>query len=445
MTYLNTTLQKPTAWKAMLQDNARLVEVSLLEMEQLLHLARRAPGLNKYEKALQKLSIFFTKAFQFYRENAPGELSSLVSLWERYSAAVLQRFTGIMGVELRAADFVVANIFARFLKQVPTEYIAYAPDVVPLVYGGEGGLSAYFTHPPDLDRPFALINLPHAAFCNVWQWLALPHEIGHDLYATVRGLEHELEEALAKRMREAVTSGEIKVPAVDLNLAQFGVPHAIKYAPEDFLAALWKGWANESQGDMMGLINCGGATIVALQQIIGFDTAGEWLAGPGDNGKLVDYPEPHPTSYVRNALNIAGLRMLSPGHNKFADEIESRFKALCPSDDAVSFSFAGTTIELTKVKITELVKSAHIAAEVILKHPLKVLGGKSYSQLATFTDEDQTKVDSLVEPLCKGDPSFAQGEGIEARHALAATVLAFERDRTRADVINRCFKHFLVV
>ena len=87
----------------------------LLEMEQLLHLARRAPGLSKYEKSLQKLSIFFTKAFQFYRENAPGELSSLVSLWERYSAAVLQRFTGIMGVELRAADFVVANIFARFL------------------------------------------------------------------------------------------------------------------------------------------------------------------------------------------------------------------------------------------------------------------------------------------------------------------------------------------
>jgi len=444
MKYLNTSLQKSDAWEAMLKDNARLVEISLFEVEHLLHLARRTPGLSKYERPIHQLARFFFKAFDYYRENAPEQSHQLVALWERYTAAVLQRFTGLMGVELRAADLVVQNIFARFLKQVPPENIAYSPDVVPLVYGGEGGLRAYFTHPPELDRPFALINLPHAAFSNVWQWLALPHEVGHDLYATVRGLDTELEKALSDAMRHAVKKGDITVPAVNLDLTPHGVSHTIRYAPEDFLAALWSGWANESQGDMMGLINCGGATIIGLQQIIGFDADGMWLARPGDDGKIEDFPEPHPVSFVRNALNIAGLRMLDKGHKGIADEIETRFKALAPNAHEVVFAFANTTIPFARVKTTELVKSAEIAAEVLLKTKLKVLGNKSYCELATFTEDDQAKVDSCVEPLSKGDASFAEAEGVEPRHALAATVLAFEKDRRQASVINRCFKHFLI-
>ena len=96
-----------------------------------------------------------------------------------------------------------------------------------LVYGGEGGLRSYFTHPPELDRPFALINLPHAAFSNVWQWLALPHEVGHDLYATVRGLDVELEAAVGEAMRQAVKGKEIEVPGVHLDLSPHGVQHVI--------------------------------------------------------------------------------------------------------------------------------------------------------------------------------------------------------------------------
>ena len=444
MKYLNSGFQQPAAWKELLLDNQRLVQISLNEIEQVLHLARQTPGLSQYETSLHKLSIFFDKAFAYYRDNDPEELSGLVALWERYSAAVLQRYTGIMSVELRAADHIVKNIFGRFLSQVPNHNVSYAPDAIPLVYGGEGGLGAYFTHPPALNRPFAIINLPHSAFANVWQWLALPHEIGHDLYATVEGLDTELETALADRMRQAVIKGEVKIPALSFDLTPYGVAQKIQYSPEDFLAALWKGWANESQGDMMGLINCGGATIVGLQQIIGFGSAGRWSIEAGKDGHVEDAPEPHPVSYVRNALNIAGLRLLDQGHNEFADQIQERFDALRPPDKDVVFWFGRTRVEFARVEVAELVKSAQIAAEVLLKHPLKVLGDKSYRQLATFTEEDQLIVNSLVEPLSKGESTFAGGHNVEARHALAATVLAYERDRSNAHVINRCFKHFLV-
>ena len=76
----------------------------------------------------------------------------------------------------------------------------YDPEARPLVYGGDGGIHGYYTHTADWNRPFAIINVPHAAFDHVWQWLALPHETGHDLYASVDGLETEVTTFLAKAM-----------------------------------------------------------------------------------------------------------------------------------------------------------------------------------------------------------------------------------------------------
>ena len=92
MKHLNPLLLKSDTWKEMLVDNQRMVSISLSEIEQVLRLARHTPGLAKYEKALHQLSIFFDKAFTLYRKEAPDELSELVALWERYSAAVLQRW-----------------------------------------------------------------------------------------------------------------------------------------------------------------------------------------------------------------------------------------------------------------------------------------------------------------------------------------------------------------
>ena len=49
----------------------------------------------------------------------------------------------------------------------------------------------------------------------------------------------------------------------------------------------------------------------------------------------------------------------------------------------------------------------------------------------------------MKDPLIHRDPAFAQIENTTPRHALAATVLAFEKDRSMAALINRTFKHFV--
>ena len=441
MSYLNSAYNNKAAWEELLVRLRRRIEIDLNEVNKVIELARRTPGLSTYQDELHQLSIFLEIATQHYQTYDPDGLSDLVVFWERYRAAVIQRYTAITPVELRAADKVVGDIFGSFLKDVPNNNIAYARDAAPLVYGGEGGLGGYFTHPPGWNRPFAIINLPHTAFDNVWQWLALPHETGHDTYATVNGLQTDLETALEARMTTAVQNGELEIPEVVIDLTPFGVDYQHVYSGSEFITTVWKRWANEAQADMVGLLSCGAAAIVALQQIIGFNSKDHWLLFPA-NGGIGDAPEEHPTPYVRNALNIAALRLISAAHHQLADEIQTRFESLRPAADDVEWYLTEEYV-LARCPIGEMVKSAEIAAEVFLTHNLASLGNKSYKELMTFSHADQSIVDDITDLLAAGDPTFSQVDNASPRHCLAATIFAFEKESGNANVINRTFKHFV--
>lgn len=441
MQRLDTTLNQPVAWKEMLRNAGRRIEVDINEVGRVIELARRTPELSGYEDELRQVSVFFEAATQYYQQNDPDGLADLVEFWERYREVVIQRYTAITPVELRAADSVVRDIFQRFLKGVPNQNIAYSPDATPLVYGGEGGLGAYFTHPPGWNRPFAIINLPHTAFDNVWRWLALPHETGHDTYATVDGLKKELEKALADRMQEAVRNGEIEIPGVTIDLTPLGIGYQNQYSGEDFIITVWRSWANEAQADIVGLLSCGGAAIIALQQIIEFGPKDIWRVFPKDDS-IGDAPEEHPTPYIRNAMNIAALRLMGNEHESLANEINARFQSLRPDTQHITW-YLTKDFAVAQVPVREMVKSAEMAAEVLLNRKLNALGSKSYQDLVRFTAADQAIVDTMTDGLINGNPAFAQVENATPRHALAATIFAFEKDRSKAAIINRTFKHFV--
>ena len=205
------------------------------------------------------------------------------------------------------------------------------------------------------------------------------------------------------------------------------------------LSKIWQSWANEAQADIIGLLSCGGAAIIALQQIIGFEASDQWMISQGQYG-LADAPEVHPTSYIRNMFNIAALRQI--GHVELADEIQSRFDALKPQDQFITWRL-DNIVEVVKVPVNDMVYSANLAAEVLLTTEFESLGGQTFRDLIDFTIEDQLIVDAMSDKLINGDPTFAQVDNSTARHALAATIFAFEKDRTKSKVINRTFKHFI--
>jgi len=441
MGQLNTNFNNKAAWENLMVKLRRRIEVDLNEVNTVIELARRTPGLSRYDDELHQLSIFFEIATQYYQSNDPDGLSDLVGFWERYRAAVTQRYAAITPVELRAADKVVGDIFGKFLNGVPNNLRAYSVNATPLVYGGEGGLGAYFTHPPGWNRPFAIINLPHTAFDNVWQWLALPHETGHDTYATVNGLQAELEQALEDRMTAAVQAGELAIPDVVIDLAPLGVNYQHDYSGAEFIAAIWKSWANEAQADMVGLLSCGAAAIIALQQIIGFSAKDSWRLFSA-NGGISDGPEAHPTSYVRNAMNISALRLISAAHSQLADEIQTRFESLRPAADDIAWYLTEEFV-IARCPVSQMVRSAEIAAEVLLTHNMASLGNQAYKDLMNFGNADQSIVDEISDRLAAGDPTFSQVDNASPRHCLAATMFAFEKENSNADLINRTFIHFI--
>jgi hypothetical protein len=275
MPRLDATLNQKESWKEMLCNAQRRIEIDIDEVERVIELARRTPELAKYEDKLRQLSVFFETATQFYKDFNPNGLAKLVGFWERYREAVIQHFSVITPIELRAAGKVVKDIFRRFLKDVPQKNILYSLDAEPIVYGGPGGPGAYFTHPAEMNLPFAIISLPHTAFYNVWQWLALPHETGHDTFATIKGLKDELENALVDRMKEAVRQREIDIPGITIDLQPFDINYRQKYMGETLIEKIWRCWADEAQADIVGILTCGGAAIIGLQQIIGFKACNE--------------------------------------------------------------------------------------------------------------------------------------------------------------------------
>jgi hypothetical protein len=463
MSRLDATLNQKESWKEMRDNAQRRIKVDIDEVERVIELARRTPGLSQYEDKLYQLLIYFETMTQFRKVLAPSALIPLVRYWERYREAVIQHYSGITPIELRAASKVVKDIFRRFMAEVPENNILYSSDAEPIVYGGPGGPGAYFTHPAQEDLPFAIISLPHTAFYNVWQWLALPHETGHNFFATIKGLKEQLENELADRIKKAVSNGKIEIPDVTIDLKPFGINYKKNYKGKSLIEKIWRCWANEAQADIVGILTCGGAAIIGLQQIIGFRAVDAWTWKVSPDGNIdSDNPEEHPTAYIRNAMNIEALRLMSEDHAALAKEIEKRFQSLKPSAEDVTWYLIEArylsllepdidpkTLNLSeefiaaKVPINEMVKSAKIAADVILNHKLNCLGGKSYKDLVSFTGADQEIVDEIASILVTGFPTFAQVEDSTPRHALAATIFAFEKDRSKANLINRTFKHFV--
>ncbi|MCO6452684.1 MAG: hypothetical protein J5I90_18020 [Caldilineales bacterium] len=468
MATLNSKLNDIQKWKELQEENQRRVEVDIHEVERVIDLARKTPGLAAYEENLRAMSVFFATETKAARSSGNwAYLNALVGWWDLYRESVMQRYSGVTPVELRTADKVVANIFDRFVRTIPGNQVSYSRIAKPLVYGGEGGPSAYFSIPRTLQRPFAIINLPHTAFDHVWRWLALPHETGHDLYASVRGLPAEVEDALETAMRSAVQNSEVQIPDVTVDLNPQGIPKIIQYIGEDFLATVWRGWANEAQADVIGYLNCGAAALVTLQQIIEFREQHPWLLFQGTTpGVIEDAPEEHPVPYIRNVLGIEVLRLIDGGsHNALADELQTRLDALAPQPTEIVFAISVFSqlgganvigqngIEVARIQTSELIKSAKLAAKVLVQQNFAALGGNSYEQLGTFTAGDQRIVDALIDPIYGGEAGFVnEAQGVEPRHALAATVFAFERifglkdpvyREQRAAIINETFTHFV--
>jgi hypothetical protein len=142
--------------------------------------------------------------------------------------------------------------------------------------------------------PIPVIEIPWDHLGSAWEFLALHHEVGHDIEADLR-----LRPALIDSLLEG--------------LARERVPLQRR--------TVWTRWAGEVFADLCALQLGGPAFAEVLMHL---------LLLPERDVKIFDDKDPHPTPYIRILLNAAYIRTLGSTAvlNEHAVKIETRWKAL---------------------------------------------------------------------------------------------------------------------
>ncbi|MFZ5643521.1 MAG: hypothetical protein ACOY46_08015 [Bacillota bacterium] len=397
------------------------------DLHEVLLLAKTTPGLVNHLPMIDDVIIWFDWAFSNY-----ANTDEINWFWFDFVNMVLQRYAGLFDVELSAADNLVSNLFWRFFKSplLNNIHTSYGNNAIPLVFLGRGGARSYYTLPPTLHRPLAIIHLPRAALNNVWRWNILAHETGHDIFFCVEDLSREISALTASVAYDALRLGIVKYPPVSAFLEVNGRPTQIHITEEQFVIFLWEMWANEIFADLFSVLMCGPASVFTLQEVIGFGAEGPW--------HLVSGPDSHPLPLLRNLLNISFLRHL--GFTDYSQMLEHRLLLRTGGQlQDLRWVFNGRT-EIARVNINQFIPLLDLVTSALLNTPLKSLNNHSLRQIANFSYEDQAIVDFLVNVILRGGSPSPK---TEARHLVAAAQLAFVGFPGSSDLVHSRVIHML--
>jgi hypothetical protein len=224
--------------------------------------------------------------------------------------------------------------------------------------------------------PIPVIEIPWDHLGNAWEYLALHHEVSHDIEADLQ-LRPVLQNALQQVLSDA------------------GVPPA--------RTQLWLRWEGEIFADLCGLQLAGPAFTEALMHL---------LLLPADNVKTFNKDDPHPTPYTRILLNAAYIRSLgnTPAIQDHAARIETAWKAVYgdnsgdPALDALTQDFSPVCKALMDTKFP-------------------ILKGHAVKELMPFGEADDARI-RLTERFFR--TGMNRPNNLPLRHTVSAARLAVD-------------------
>ncbi|KJS72459.1 MAG: hypothetical protein JL56_13115 [Desulfotomaculum sp. BICA1-6] len=389
------------------------------DLDEIYLLAKSTPSLTRHLPELQEVINWFDGIF-----STDIKHEELTGFWFDFANMVLQRYAVLFTTELSAADNLVRNFFHRFfmapgLSQIKT---SYRENVTPLVFLGRGGRKAYYTLPPTIHRPLAIIRLPRAALNNVWRWTVLAHETGHDVFSSVGGLAREMDVLVASTVNQAAASGYLCLPPVNAVIEGNGAPVVLEMSPGQFAVSLWSRWVNELFADLFSILMCGPACVLTMQELLGFNSVGNWHGLQG--------PDAHPVPIFRNMINLRVLHRI--GFISDAGLLERRMGCYVYSPSEIIWLHE-EKVEVVRVNLVEMLKMADIVVDAMLHTPLQSLNNHSLRQIINFDAQDQVIVSQMAMAVIGEAPVAVNAE---ARHLAAAAQIAFVEQPYQADDIH---------
>jgi hypothetical protein len=403
------TYEEILAWLSLIKSNPPKC------LEGLLHLFEKEGELGKFFRDIDERDA----SGSFVHPMKQG-------IWENLRDFLIQRTTNLYSDELGKMDAIVAELYqdspvADKLSEVAFCFIGPTKHF-------------FYTLPSEYGRPVHLIAVPHGSIRNVWNWLVIPHEIGHDIFIDVPQLANEIEHIVTRTLEPYTLNIElVKVPRWDPAAGQ--VTWELITGAQ-LLREIWVEWSFELFPDLFSTLLCGPAYVMQLQEILRFEPLCSWTMYPSEG--YLGAPDPHPVGHIRSIILTNVLRGL--GFNPYADALEERLERTARLPAAIVWFYRASESEqpvlLYEVATDDLLKSGLLVAHTLLSTPLASLDQKRLIDLWRFSQEDQRMIEAEAQKILNGQGRSA-GEGVKARHLLAATRIAYEREPTKAQEIYK--------
>lgn len=370
-------------------------------------------------------------------------MRQLQSVFSTLAAPLVQLADPRWSRRLRAYQAVISNFYRRFLDDRHIRYqmtrVARWPELDPLGYFLNSG-SGPFTLAPSRELPLAFVAKPASYACFAPLFFIEAHEVGgHVFHSAVAGLEDEIEGRLGKRLSERFSAGDLVFSRKTVRVPKrpgllFRRDH--KYVQNTvFVSHVWQKWLPELLSDLAGVLNLGPAYVngliaflTAIEPTLSLRTASRFDLDQGFSS--------HPPSLVRARFCLSVVSRLDfPDLAVWKESLDRRIGLAAGNAPADLVWQDGDGNRAVSFKLDEMLQVLEDVVDTVLDTAVAALGDRSLASIMTWGKSDELTARQLADALLEGNVHI--DEPLEARHVVAASILALEiasaKDGSRAD------------
>lgn len=396
------------------------------------------------------------------------ELSEILTVLRIWTDAFGQLRDGLYK-QLQAVTFVVEQAFKLFetgalddtctkgncrpklesnIFQVGSVFVArFSPQGPSTLPGSKGPIKAHAIEVPHDEREMISLML-----------VLYTHEFRHDIFADIRGLADELTESVVSAIVTNWQQNNFNFLTDKQKIGKFS------YEAIELIAKLFADTIGEVDADISGGVlsvgpaflynmvmtfcafNSRGRSVFAAREADQLLRAGSFYE-TGKDGRISFLP--HPPDYIRAYIVAAALDEI--GFPEEADQCRALADQAVglPLPEYITWEDSdGKSKSVVKIAMKDLIAVAPVVARVLIRQPLKSLGGLSTSDLVNWNADRQKKVDVLAQNLMAGNAIVPSDMGdFYATYVAAAATMAYwgltEGGRRVEDSIARVEKNAL--
>lgn len=376
-------------------------------------------GLAKTIESLAYMKGDWDHILEYFEEY--GVEGDDLHLWRAYRSLIQQRYARIYDDILQITDILARDYFYSFIRspRLKRARIRYTVESVPLTLLGRSE-DYFYTYTGTTERHIAIISVPTSGIQSAWSWLALPHEVGHNLTANIIGFLKEIMGKVDKRLRRHRYHIEGKPP--------LGVSHSKMF--EYF----WHAWMDEVVADFIGILFAGPSYVLsrlhdAVPEAYGVTQVDHFHLSVAD----MQIP-PHPNCYIRIPFLCRMLELID-----FHEEAERILKGWKARHRNINFVHVVDPdrhlMELFKIPVAEFLRSFEEVVDVLCRQPHASLGKNRLQDIVDFSHLDWEVTKYISKQLLRSD-DMDLPELARPGQVLSASRLAFEMDPENADTIH---------